>query len=460
DIPWNPMRLEQRNGRVDRHNQARDVLVFHYTTEQQSDLEFLARVIKKVDQVREDLGSVGQVFDEALERLSSFQGNSVSDEELDRRITDIRSTAFDREDITTCDGGQALDYRETMKKFEDTSERLKLSPKTLGHLFVQGMLLAGGKVDEVAPQIFRIVSIPPEYKQLIDDTLVITRGPLQGALPKVTFDTAVLEKVINGRKIYRTKLDTILLRLNHPLMKRLLGQFERHMWGENTEKVTRWTVIKNPQIKDTVIEVSCLYQVVNSLREIFHSDIITLHYQMNHGSLKNVDYSFSQEEPLSALELFNSRSRLADIWLDYSAQLKDLIQKFKERESKAITELALNSLAKALEQEKAAFDNRKKHLRSQKGIRALEKARNDIERQETRLRQGTLFYEEEEARERQLREKRWELEAHENRIDAMLEYVQREEKRMLNHIIPSRYTLNHIDLQPIAIKIILGEAHG
>ena len=32
EVPWNPMRLEQRNGRVDRHGQARDVTAFHFTS--------------------------------------------------------------------------------------------------------------------------------------------------------------------------------------------------------------------------------------------------------------------------------------------------------------------------------------------------------------------------------------------------------------------------------------------
>ena len=32
DVPWNPSRLEQRNGRLDRHGQARDVTVWHFAT--------------------------------------------------------------------------------------------------------------------------------------------------------------------------------------------------------------------------------------------------------------------------------------------------------------------------------------------------------------------------------------------------------------------------------------------
>ena len=38
DCPWNPSRLEQRNGRLDRHGQARDVSVHHFASEQDADL--------------------------------------------------------------------------------------------------------------------------------------------------------------------------------------------------------------------------------------------------------------------------------------------------------------------------------------------------------------------------------------------------------------------------------------
>jgi len=41
-----------------------------------------------------------------------------------------------------------------------------------------------------------------------------------------------------------------------------------------------------------------------------------------------------------------------------------------------------------------------------------------------------------------------------------LDYVEREEKRMLNHIIPKRFKIAHVDLQPVAVKIIVGNSRG
>ena len=65
DCPWNPSRLEQRNGRLDRYGQARDVTVHHFLSDDDPDLQFLDYVIRKADEIREDLGSVNELFDVA-----------------------------------------------------------------------------------------------------------------------------------------------------------------------------------------------------------------------------------------------------------------------------------------------------------------------------------------------------------------------------------------------------------
>ena len=68
DCPWNPSRLEQRNGRIDRYGQARDVAVHHFASTADPDLDFLDHVIRKADEIREDLGALNEVFDRAVHR--------------------------------------------------------------------------------------------------------------------------------------------------------------------------------------------------------------------------------------------------------------------------------------------------------------------------------------------------------------------------------------------------------
>lgn len=88
EIPWNPSRLEQRNGRVDRHGQkAPTVDVFHFVAtglEESAakgdvlaaDFEFLHRVVNKVENIRQDLGKVGPVIAEQVEKIMLDGGDS------------------------------------------------------------------------------------------------------------------------------------------------------------------------------------------------------------------------------------------------------------------------------------------------------------------------------------------------------------------------------------------------
>ncbi|MBM3496441.1 MAG: SWF/SNF helicase family protein [Armatimonadetes bacterium] len=86
-VPYPPTRLEQRNGRVDRHGQhASEALIYHFVSagyherlrEARSvtasaldaDLEFLMRVAVKVNTIREDLGKVRSVIAEQVEEVS------------------------------------------------------------------------------------------------------------------------------------------------------------------------------------------------------------------------------------------------------------------------------------------------------------------------------------------------------------------------------------------------------
>jgi superfamily II DNA/RNA helicase len=98
EIPWNPNRMEQRNGRIDRHGQKRflalggerQVFIYHFVgqgykqrqgsafSSRASDLEFLMRVAQKVETIREDLGTYGTVLAEDVEQAMLGRGYSMA----------------------------------------------------------------------------------------------------------------------------------------------------------------------------------------------------------------------------------------------------------------------------------------------------------------------------------------------------------------------------------------------
>ena len=94
DCPWNPSRLEQRTGRFDRYGQARDVTVHHFVSDSDPDLRFLDHVIRNADEIREDLGSVNEVFDRAVHRrLIQGEDEGCVTIDLDRGIDAAHGSA-------------------------------------------------------------------------------------------------------------------------------------------------------------------------------------------------------------------------------------------------------------------------------------------------------------------------------------------------------------------------------
>ena len=93
EIPWNPSRLEQRNGRVDRHGQPHPfVEIRHFVPEGWEDdtsgfateLGFLSRVAYKVEQIRDDLGSVGSVLADQVGDAMLGRRTTIDDDAIDR----------------------------------------------------------------------------------------------------------------------------------------------------------------------------------------------------------------------------------------------------------------------------------------------------------------------------------------------------------------------------------------
>lgn len=73
DVPFNPSRLEQRIGRIDRYGQGHEPQVFHFTPDAGSstyaaDSSFMAQIARKVANVEQDLGSVNQVIGDEIQQ--------------------------------------------------------------------------------------------------------------------------------------------------------------------------------------------------------------------------------------------------------------------------------------------------------------------------------------------------------------------------------------------------------
>ncbi|NQU20964.1 MAG: DEAD/DEAH box helicase [Candidatus Nealsonbacteria bacterium] len=220
DCPWNPSRLEQRNGRLDRHGQARDVYVHHFASDEDADIRFIAYLIRKVDQIREDLGATGELFDEATHRCL-IEGDNVEavQTELDIRIEAVRDEA-----------SVAADDRVTADDEKDATAHLTAlaAELELDHGAQHATLDAAMSVHAGRPQLssldesLRCRILQPSlagWSDTIDDTVrrSATGGGL-GPVPYLAFSADPFIDEIGGRPIFRPRVDTMMVHLGHPLL--------------------------------------------------------------------------------------------------------------------------------------------------------------------------------------------------------------------------------------------------
>lgn len=126
DIPFNPNKLEQRIGRIDRYGQTEVPEIRHFVgtgwdkavDSYEADLEFLSRVAVKVAQMQEDLGSVNAVLADAVQRR-------LLGERVDVDAETARATKKDSVPSESDVGGQVRKLRENL---DETVRELRITP--------------------------------------------------------------------------------------------------------------------------------------------------------------------------------------------------------------------------------------------------------------------------------------------------------------------------------------------
>ena len=184
DIPFNPNRLEQRIGRVDRFGQTQPVHVAHFVGADwqqasagsyEADLEFLSRVASKVARERADLGRVNPVLAQGIE--ARMLGRPIFDDPFSPRPGPAPLRA--EHDLRV----QVVRLR---AQLETSVETLHVAPANIRRLVDTALSLAGQ-----SPLVERSDGLlePPELTRGWERTLDGLADPLPPHLPRpITFD--------------------------------------------------------------------------------------------------------------------------------------------------------------------------------------------------------------------------------------------------------------------------------
>jgi superfamily II DNA or RNA helicase len=115
DLPWNPGRIEQRNGRIDRKLQPADEVRCHYfVLPQRVEDRVLGVLVKKTETIKRELGSLSKVIDDDIERRL---GQGIRHRDADALAREIEQADLDaeRKRVTAEELDSSRDRKEDLK---------------------------------------------------------------------------------------------------------------------------------------------------------------------------------------------------------------------------------------------------------------------------------------------------------------------------------------------------------
>ncbi len=372
EIPWNPNRLEQRNGRIDRRGQrSPEVRIHHFVgtgydqatgddakhdaNSLEGDLEFLARVAAKLETIRQDLGRVGNVLAERVE--SAMLGGAVTLQVGESDGPAQRLMAAEKELEK-----RVIALRESL---DDTRERMHLDPDHVRRVVEIALKMArkpplepvGLEGTPGGGFVFRMPPLDGTWSRCMRGL----EDPVTEAIRPCTFDHAVAD----GRD------DVVLIHLEHPLVKNALALLRAEVWAPESKKrmhrITTRTV-PGDQLEAPAAIVHARFTMIGAGRHRLHEELLVAGGTTVKGKWKRfnlqemealLDAAGDQPAPESAREDLLKWLRSVDSYLetaidrrieDRTAQVAKSLEGKREREREDITEV-LDELKASIERE-------------------------------------------------------------------------------------------------------------
>ena len=256
DVPWNPARMEQRNGRIDRTLQSEPEVRCHYFvyTDRKEDI-VLDKLAKKVDTIQRELGSLGPVIMARIESELETQGiGAGTAEKLDEteREKDQQAVAAAELENTRASREELARSLEQVDEILARSERVtSFQPELLRDAINAGLELSGAEPLEPAPdaipgaEAFRLPPLSESWAETLD-SLRLPRGRdeyfsdwrAKAPLP-VLFEPPP-----------KMNSAAAQLHLSHPFVRRILSRFQAQ--GYSAHDLNRVTIVRS---RDNLIRV-------------------------------------------------------------------------------------------------------------------------------------------------------------------------------------------------------------
>ncbi|MFE0762366.1 DISARM system SNF2-like helicase DrmD [Streptomyces smyrnaeus] len=290
DIPFNPNKLEQRIGRIDRWGQQHSPEISHFvgvgwqgaaSDSYEADLEFLSRMARKVAQVEADLGSVNPVLAEAVQRRMT--GDRSAD--LEAKPTTGKRRSSTR---MAAQSGVSEQVARLADQYDESVTELGLTPANVKRVVSTALAL-----DRQQP-LHPVTATSPAAEDLFTDLEDDPEGPdLTGFLFEVPPLTGSWERATRGlahklrpgqrrpitfdtRAAAAGRDDVVLAHLAHPLVDMSIRLLTDAVWKPDSVGLHRVAAVVSdaPELETTLASAYARFVLVGNDGVRLHEEII------------------------------------------------------------------------------------------------------------------------------------------------------------------------------------------
>ena len=359
EIPYNPNVMEQRNGRIDRWGQKEDLVQIWHMAGQGHEAD-IVRALKKLETIREDMGSVNPVIAPQWAQLVEGKRSELDTKEAEARAAKAKSLVRVERDLKERIAKLHERLAETKKDFHLEPGRIRRTVETGLALAKQSPLKPVELNGAPAGSVFEMPELSGSWARCAEGLL----HPFKQTIRPITFD----HEVAKGRD------DVVLIHLNHRLVQMCLRLLRAEVWQPDARKrLHRVDVCTLPDNELNELAVLVISRLV-----ITGKDHHRLHEELTIAGGALAAKKFTRETKIGQLQAWQGQSeptiaqpsRFAEMKNRFDAHeshirsaiearskdrlrtLRNTLERQKQREIDNISSI-LDELATAIEQELA-----------------------------------------------------------------------------------------------------------
>jgi Helicase conserved C-terminal domain/SNF2-related domain len=244
DIPWNPARMEQRNGRIDRTLQSEPEVRCHYFYyPHRSEDVVLRKLVGKVETIQSELGSLGSVvMDRLADAMDAGIGASTAaDLQAAEASSDLRATVKDELESQRELKKLKADIDENGKIISSSRKVIEFEPAMLHGVLDVGLGMAGAApLTPAADGAFLLPALGESWQETLD----LLRRPRRSDEAPWDWRKDAPPQPVVFQAPPRMTSAVAHLHLAHPLVQRILSRFLAQ--GFSAQDLSRATALRNP----------------------------------------------------------------------------------------------------------------------------------------------------------------------------------------------------------------------